>query len=64
LIERTPGLTAVSAGLLGGFQGNAACHGADCSVGYMMATLLLVAALVMVGGTTYLQSRLRARLAQ
>jgi hypothetical protein len=62
-LERMPGLTAVGAGLLGGFQGNASCHGSDCSVGYLSVLLLLAVALVIVGATSYLQARLRARAA-
>jgi len=64
VLERTAPLTATSAGLLGGFQGNSGtCQAVACHVGYFSAFMLLLVALVVVLATTVLQARLRRRIA-
>jgi phosphate transport system permease protein len=64
VLERTAPLTAESAALLGGFQGQSGnCQAASCHVGYFSALLLFLAAIVIVLATTVLQARLRKRIA-
>jgi ABC-type phosphate transport system permease subunit len=64
-LERSAPLTSTSAGLLGGFQGNSGvCTAVACHVGYFSALVLLAFAVVIVLATTFLQSRLRTRMAQ
>lgn len=59
VLERTPSLGAEGVGLLGAFQGNAACLPTACAVGYASALALLVLAALVVVVMTLVQARLR-----
>jgi phosphate transport system permease protein len=62
LLERTPSLAAVGAGLLGSFETvGASCSPTQCAVGYSAALFLLIIAGLIVVSLTILQNRWRAR---
>jgi phosphate transport system permease protein len=63
VLERTAPLPAVGANLLGGFQAQDACSAAACSAGYFSAVFLLILALTVVVTASFLQARLRRKLA-
>ncbi len=63
VLERTAPLTATGAGLIGGLGTPSACRGAECSVGYVTALLLLIMAVVIVAVSTILERQFRKRFA-
>jgi phosphate transport system permease protein len=64
VLERTGPLTAVGAGLVGGFQAESTgCNSADCAAGYFSGLLLLVGAFVIVVVTVLLERYFRRRVA-